>query len=398
MRISHVNVRLAEGGAANMMLALHHSLISEGIKSNVAYGYGPGGRRSAQHEELSALQLTTASRAAGNLLLHNLIGVDLIPAGRSELAKLRGLVEKSDLVHLHAIHSHFTRYRQLLRLIRDTGKPVVWTMHDAWALTGRCAIPGGCRAWMGGCGNCPDLHAYPATSIDISGAQWISKREAINQLPNLTIAVPSQWLAEDFRTAFPGQTIHTIPNGVDPRLSRAFQALASGHVAPERRFLIVGADLSDKRKQDHDLLQRVINTTNINVVTVGRKSPFHGDRVQNLGPIGSRQEMAEIYSSASMMLFTSQVDNYPTVVLESLAGGTPVLALPSPGCQEILNRIDASAARDQADFLERAQSHALLQDDRVDRRALAQLSQKIFSFAATTAHYIRLYRTLAPTA
>ena len=37
------------------------------------------------------------------------------------------------------------------------GKPVIWTMHDMWCMTGICHHAGDCRGYLKKCGNCPLL-------------------------------------------------------------------------------------------------------------------------------------------------------------------------------------------------------------------------------------------------
>ena len=73
--------------------------------------------------------------------------------------------EKFDLIHLHNLHGYYLN----LDFIKFLGKidiPVVWTLHDGWPITGRCAYWFDCEKWKTGCGNCPDLSSYPKSFID----------------------------------------------------------------------------------------------------------------------------------------------------------------------------------------------------------------------------------------
>lgn len=46
------------------------------------------------------------------------------------------------------------------------------------------------------------------------------------------------------------------------------------------------------------------------------------------------QQLIEIYSEADMFVNASVEDNFPTVILESLACGTPVVTYDTGGCKE----------------------------------------------------------------
>ncbi|VEB57463.1 glycosyltransferase [Salmonella enterica subsp. enterica] len=43
---------------------------------------------------------------------------------------------------------------------------LVWTLHDHWSVTGRCAFTDGCEGWKSGCQKCPTLSNYPPVRVD----------------------------------------------------------------------------------------------------------------------------------------------------------------------------------------------------------------------------------------
>ena len=49
---------------------------------------------------------------------------------------------KIDIIHLNNPHDNFLGIRDIAKLRKLC--PVVWTLHDLWALTGHCAFPYGC--------------------------------------------------------------------------------------------------------------------------------------------------------------------------------------------------------------------------------------------------------------
>ena len=58
-----------------------------------------------------------------------------------------------DVIHLHWICGGFIP----IRYLRKIKKPIVWTLHDMWAITGGCHYAGNCERYKESCGRCPQL-------------------------------------------------------------------------------------------------------------------------------------------------------------------------------------------------------------------------------------------------
>ena len=58
-----------------------------------------------------------------------------------------------DIVHLHWLAAGFCQ----IETIRKFRRPLLWTLHDSWAFTGGCHVPGACRRYRERCGACPVL-------------------------------------------------------------------------------------------------------------------------------------------------------------------------------------------------------------------------------------------------
>lgn len=84
--------------------------------------------------------------------------------------------QKSDVVHLHLIHNNVLSVLDIKLLSKL--KPVVWTWHDAWPMTGHCIQPLECKKWMNGCRNCAHLDYPFAIKQDTAAALWKAKYSA----------------------------------------------------------------------------------------------------------------------------------------------------------------------------------------------------------------------------
>ena len=97
----------------------------------------------------------------------------------------------SNIVHLHNLHSDYFSLFVLPRISNE--KKVVWTLHDAQAMTGHCGHPFDCNKWMSGCGKCPYLDTYPLVKKDRTKEMMMIKTEIYDKCRFL-IVCPSKYL------------------------------------------------------------------------------------------------------------------------------------------------------------------------------------------------------------
>ena len=57
----------------------------------------------------------------------------------------------------------------LFDYLNEVRKPVVWTLHDCWAFTGKCAhyTDVGCYKWQTQCMKCPQIKKYPPSLVTV---------------------------------------------------------------------------------------------------------------------------------------------------------------------------------------------------------------------------------------
>ena len=70
---------------------------------------------------------------------------------------------KPDVINIHNLHAG-TLMGWSVNLVRICAEfaPVVWTLHDMWSFTGRCAYSYDCRLFESGCdARCPTAQEYP---------------------------------------------------------------------------------------------------------------------------------------------------------------------------------------------------------------------------------------------
>lgn len=333
LRVLHVNVRLSEGGAALVARTLVDQQRKAGLESRFAYGYGAGGRVSPIEGAYGATRIGNRATAAANIVAHQYLGSELFDVRVGARRSFANDLGWADLVHIHVIHSYFLRPDRLLEQLGELGKPVVWTLHDQWSMTGRCAQPSGCVRWMEGCGSCPDMKAYPEAAIDHSARIWERRRSSIEKLSArvpLALVACAQWLEAAAREAgLPGTRV--IQNSVDTEFWQVIQDTEAPMRSPGALFMC--RDLRDTQKVDWPTLTAI--GSRVALTIVGDNPPEDGPNAQRIPATTDRSQIARLMLSHSMLVFTSTVDYYPLTVIEALAAGMWVHALESSAANEL---------------------------------------------------------------
>jgi glycosyltransferase involved in cell wall biosynthesis len=273
--------------------------------------------------------------------------------GREEIAFpvtrdfLASLSPHPDIVHCHDMLGGYFDLRALPGLSWQA--PTVLTLHNAWLLSGHCSQPGVCDRWRTGCGQCPDLRLYPSLRRDGTAGNW-ARKSAILAASRVYVATPSRWLMDmvDASLVRPG-TVQTrvIPHGVD---LRTFQP---GDMATARRQLDIPADarvmllvaaggFQNLWKDPHTLQDALALAARnlpgerllLLVVGGGGDAREEGVDTRFVPFQDSPDRMAAFYRSADVVVHVTKADTFPTVVLEALACGKPVIATNVGGIPE----------------------------------------------------------------
>lgn len=247
-----------------------------------------------------------------------------------------------DVIHLHNIHGYYINIEVLFNYLRICGKKIIWTLHDCWAFTGHSAYCDAvnCERWITGCHDCPNMKEYPASFIDRSKENWTKKKVLMNGIPNLTIVTPSEWLVGLVRKSFLDQyPVKVIHNGIDTSQFYPIENDTRDYFGIRNKFMLLGVSTTwDAMKGFFDYLKLAdLLGDEYQVVLVGLKKEQKEKLPRNVIGIertNSVKELAQLYSAADLFLNLSYCENYPTVNLEAISCGTPVLTYKTGGSPE----------------------------------------------------------------
>ena len=250
-----------------------------------------------------------------------------------------------DIIHLHNIHGYYLNYPILCDYLISSGKPVVWTMHDCWALTGHCAYfdTANCERWKEGCFQCPLKSIYPKSIFaDRSQKNYSQKTQWFTALDNLTIVAVSGWLNDIVKQSIlKEKRLELIHNGIDIKRFHPVENVDNHYHFQGKKVLlgVVASWTVEKGFYDFISLSKHISDEYC-IVMVGVNDSMKKKLPHNIIGINKTENLetlSQLYSRALVLLTLSHNDTFPTTNLEALACGTPVITYPTGGSPEAVD-------------------------------------------------------------
>lgn len=375
MKILQVSATDFGGGAAKVAWDLHHAYQKQGNISWLAVGKKktidahvfeiPNNKTQnsweaaafgvAQHLRNHVGKVPGAGRGAnffralgrpGNSLAY-LQGKELFDyPGTRDLLKI--VPDIPDVLHAHNLHSKYFDLRLLPRLSHQI--PTILTLHDTWLLSGHCAYSLTCNRWEIGCGKCPDLTLYPAVRRDSTAQNWQLKQKLYAN-SKLYVVTPCKWLMNKVEASMLQPAIveqKVIHNGVDlDRFSPGDKAEARHKVGLDKAefiALFVANSVRNNIWKDFATLKRAFEILSarlphakIRLICFGDESPqeYAGHVPITFVPhTDNLDQVVDFYRAADVYVHATKADTFPTVILEALACGVPVIATAVDGITE----------------------------------------------------------------
>lgn len=336
--ILQINVTANWGSHGRIAEQIGIMAMEDGWESYIAYG---------RHMTESKSHLIRIGNSL-EICLHGLEAKLLGHHGRGSVLGTKKFIQnvkeiKPDVIHLHNIPGYYVNYKLLFEFLSVYDRPVIWTLHDCWPFTGRCThfIKVGCYKWKTGCHDCEFKKIYPDTWFwDRSASDYRLKKKLFTKVSNLTVVPVSEWLAGFVKESFlKEQKIEMIHNGTDLNLF----CPQSKEANLDNKFTIVGVASQwgqGKGYEDFVQLRRMLPEGQYNIVMIGLNDTQLSNLPKGIKGVkrtNSVQELATFYALADVFLNPTYVDNFPTVNIEALACGTPVITYNTGGSPEAVD-------------------------------------------------------------
>lgn len=358
------------GGAANATRRLYDALYAVGAEVRMLNLYNPQAEDShslgsvyrGRWGRLRATALKACERLS--IIRHN--GYMPDPLWRFSTAEV-GLdisthpwVQWADIIHLHWVNQGFLSLNGL-RQLTQLGKPIVWTMHDLWAVTGGCHLPFSfgrdslelCPSYHSGCDTCPLLG--PSANKRAYSHKLCRQKSALHlDNPDIHYIAVSHREAELISASYlrggrPPRAVISPPLPA-PMPDSAWQSVSIEDYSPDKDYILFVSARLDEAVKGYHLLRSVCEalarrqgewSREIELILVGlSKDPEAlADMPLRTHYLGRRSsaELAWLYGrSASLTLSTSLFETFGQTLSESLSYGTPAVAFAAYGAEDII--------------------------------------------------------------
>ena len=260
--------------------------------------------------------------------------------------------KEADVIHLHWINQGFLSLKDIRRII-DSGKPIVWTMHDQWPFTGICHYSGECTKYQTECHHCP-LLLHGGGTHDLSAKVFRRKQQMLRGAHIIFVAC-SRWLEGLARqsTLLVGQEVTSIPNTINANIfhpAEQVKVRLQCNLPIDKKLLLFGSlKATDPRKGIDYLMEacRILKekhpdlATRIGIVVVGNRA----DQIRALFPfpvyaidyVSDEKQMARLYNAVDAYVTPSLEDNLPNTIVEALSCGVPCVGFNVGGIPEMID-------------------------------------------------------------
>ncbi len=254
-----------------------------------------------------------------------------------------------DVIHLHNLHNWMINIPMLFKYIKKKKIKVIWTLHDCWSMTGQCPYFSliKCDKWKEGCHDCPQIHVYPQAFVDRTKTMWKLKKSWFTGIKDMTIVTPSKWLANIVKQSYlKNYTCKVINNGIDVSIFHEHNSDFRESIKVEEdnwKYLLLGVAFDWGKRKGLDIFIELANQLpkEYKIVLVGTSDEIDEilpKQIISIHRTNNQKELADIYAAGDVFINPTREDNYPTVNMEALACGTPVITFNTGGSPEIIDK------------------------------------------------------------
>ena len=410
MKVLIVNTSERTGGAAVAASRLTEALINNGVKAKML----------VRDKQTSALYVASAGGRLQNkwnfvyerfviwlrnrLSRENLFKVSIANTG-IDITQTQEFRE-ADVIHLHWINQGFLSCSGIKKILQS-GKPVVWTMHDMWEATAICHHAYGCRNYETECRQCPFLKS--AGRKDLSNKYFHRKQRMLKEARNLTFVAVSQWLAERSRqSALIGRfPIQVVPNSIS--LSNfvhtdRLDARTALDVSEPYVISFGAARIDDPIKGFDYLVQALrrlveqggFRREDVRLLLFGnvRNEAVLGQipvPYTHLGYVDDESRLSLIYSASNVTVSSSLYETFGQTLIEAMACGSVPVSFAGSGQADIISHRETGFLADYLSAESLAEGIGWGLRSQITAQELRRSVSRRYTESVVANRYIELY-------
>lgn len=261
------------------------------------------------------------------------------------------MIKEADVIYLHWIVGGFLNFKNIEQIL-DTGKPVVFFMHDMWTITGGCHHSFECNNYKINCEHCPIFKND--SRYTLASEEFKIKKEIFSKFNNVYFLSPSEWLLSCAKESglLINKSIFHIPNIIDQELFKPFNktiakqilnidqdvlTISFGCVAGKNN-IFKGWQYLEKalnliyKENDKLKIELVIFGSEYDQSTVDAL-PYP---IKFMGQINDETTMVVLNNATDLFVSPSLAESFGLTFLENIMCGTPVVGFDVGGVPEII--------------------------------------------------------------
>ena len=322
------------------------------------------------------------------------------------------LVTGADAILLNWVNQGMLSLKGIQRIL-DLNKPVIWTMHDMWCMTGICHHAGECNHFHDKCGDCKLLGKLRGQK-DLSREIWTRKHSLYTHRNKITFVAVSNWLASKARESslLRDKKVVVIPNVFPAREYKEKTRREDGKI----QLLFGAARLDDPIKglpilremtrlisMEHPDLAEKMELTTFGGVKNPESLKGFGISHRHLGVIKGEREIRRVYEDCDILVSASSYETLPGTLVEAQAYGCIPVSFNQGGQSDIVDHLSTGYIAEYSEDTQTAARNltagilwatGIISDAAMRHETICRMKQNVadrFSPEAVTEKYVSLF-------
>lgn len=313
-----------------------------------------------------------------------------------------------DIIHLRNLHGNYLNIALLFSFLSRNDIPIVWTIHDCWAFTGKCThyTDVNCYRWQTECFDCPQVSKYPSSVFfDKSKLMFNDKKRLFTSIKNMFVVPVSDWLLGELSKSFLNKySIKRIYNWIDLNTFKPnYSSERAKYGLTNEQFIVLGVSAgwkkNDKKLKDFIQLNELLQSSNENIrlVLLGKEKDKGciPESIIHIPYTDSKESLASIYSMSDVYVHLATEDTFGKVLAEAMACGLPLIAYNSTVYPEIIkDGCGFTAAPSDLNEIYRLVKKVKVLGKDVFSDNCISIANKYFSYRNNANEYISIYKEI----
>lgn len=414
MRILLINSTDDKGGAARLTLMLKEGLEKHGQLVSLFVKHKTSSEKNVFEIGKPNIFLKKISALSNKILGYDIviyfqgkvrtaIASDINFFNNNNLINSKEFKE-ADIIHCHNLHSNYFNLKSLEKISKI--KPVIWTLHDMWAITPH-------EAWV-----VKDSTGAKNFTMEIKPhLKWnnrkylLKTKQNIYSKINMTIVVTCKWLMDEMSNSILRDKKRVLVyNGIDETIFKPCdkrQAREQLGLPLDKTIITFMANGGKNNEQKGwpyaaETIKHYAGNKDILFLCVGGKeteSDLKNDNINYIAYIKDDATLRLYYCVSDIFLNPSMAEAFGLMIVQAMACGTPVVTFPVGIANEaIIHKETGYIAnyQDSKDLILGVEYILGLSEEKIKR--MGDLSRKkvleCFTLDTMIKNYIQLYKDI----